>query len=162
MADEVLGYVIIKKVCLEEYFKMFDKLLSYLIDGYTNGNKTLKEIKSKYIIEGIESSMRRFPFDDGLFNINNFEKSYLESREDKVGSYVTYEHPGIRNEYNTDIITKTCSCEDWRGTRSHYNTNDPRRLCKHLIQVIDEEETNRIFPYFKKRIDFYKKKGKRL
>jgi hypothetical protein len=37
------------------------------------------------------------------------------------------------NQYDTNIINLTCSCEDWKQTRKDYPTYNPRRLCKHII-----------------------------
>lgn len=47
-------------------------------------------------------------------------------------------------KYNTNIIDLTCHCLDWGKNRSHFPTNDPRRLCKHLIASFEINETKLI------------------
>lgn len=42
-----------------------------------------------------------------------------------------------KNKYLTNVSELTCSCLDWKLKRAHYKKNDPRRLCKHLINKFD-------------------------
>ncbi len=63
-------------------------------------------------------------------------------------------------KYITDAKNLTCSCPDWKEKRYQYTTNDPRRLCKHLIQKLDENNlVQEVFKY-KDNILFYKSKNK--
>jgi len=64
------------------------------------------------------------------------------------------------NKYNTNIKNLTCSCLDWIETRVNYATNDPRRLCKHIIYNLDIDNLNDELKYFKEDIIFYKSKEK--
>ena len=63
------------------------------------------------------------------------------------------------NEYNTNIEKLTCSCPDWTETRKQYQTNDPRRLCKHIINKLDLDNLQFQIKRFKDSIRFYQKEG---
>lgn len=39
--------------------------------------------------------------------------------------------------YQLDLNTLSCSCPDFQKRRTHFDAEDPRRLCKHLIKEID-------------------------
>lgn len=39
-------------------------------------------------------------------------------------------------KYQIDLAARTCTCPDWRETRSGYSKGEPMRLCKHLVQVV--------------------------
>ncbi|EQB34872.1 hypothetical protein M947_10430 [Sulfurimonas hongkongensis] len=62
------------------------------------------------------------------------------------------------NEYNTDIVKLTCSCPDWKETRWQYKLNDPRRLCKHIINKLDINNLPIGISKFKESIEFYQEK----
>ncbi|WP_457598361.1 hypothetical protein [Hydrogenimonas sp.] len=61
------------------------------------------------------------------------------------------------NKYNTDIVKLTCSCPDWKETRSQYPSSDPRRLCKHIIHNLDTGNLPGSIAKFKESIEFYQK-----
>lgn len=62
------------------------------------------------------------------------------------------------NKYNTNITKLTCSCSDWKMTRIQYSRNDPRRLCKHIINKININNLPVEILKFKESIEFYQKK----
>ena len=62
------------------------------------------------------------------------------------------------NTYDTDIQNLTCTCKDWQETRKDYTTNDPRRLCKHIINKLDINNLPSSIKYFKESIEFYQEK----
>jgi hypothetical protein len=62
------------------------------------------------------------------------------------------------NEYNTDIVKLTCSCPDWKDRRWQYKLNDPRRLCKHIINKLDINNLPLEIVKFKESIEFYQEK----
>jgi len=62
------------------------------------------------------------------------------------------------NEYNTNILKLTCSCPDWKETRQQYKFNDPRRLCKHIINKLDINNLPVEISKFRESIEFYQKK----
>lgn len=64
------------------------------------------------------------------------------------------------NGYDTDIINLTCSCKDWNEVRSTYDSNNPRRLCKHIINKLDIENLPKSLRYFKSDIKFYQENEK--
>ncbi|MBV5348695.1 hypothetical protein JZU61_03435, partial [bacterium] len=116
-----------------------------------------EEIYNKMLQTRIDKQFK-FPFDDGLFNGDDFEKNYSNFYTNGTSFVDTYEHPSIRHRYRTNISELTCSCLDWKNTRDRYNKSDPRRLCKHLINKIIETQINELFPYFRESILFYKEK----
>lgn len=61
------------------------------------------------------------------------------------------------NTYDTNIKTQSCSCLDWLERRSHYSMDDPRRLCKHLINDLDINNLDSELRYFKEKIEYCKK-----
>ena len=61
------------------------------------------------------------------------------------------------NKYNTNIDAITCSCLDWIESRQNYALNDPRRLCKHLINKLDIENLPSELFKFKEDISYYQK-----
>jgi len=64
------------------------------------------------------------------------------------------------NIYDTDIKKLTCSCKDWEEVRCAYSTDDPRRLCKHIINKLDIGNLPKTLKYFKENLEFYKEKEK--
>lgn len=62
------------------------------------------------------------------------------------------------NIYNTDTKMLTCSCKDWEETRSIYSMDDPRRLCKHIINKLDINNLPLQIKTFKESIEFYQNK----
>lgn len=64
------------------------------------------------------------------------------------------------NKYNTNINELTCDCLDYQYIRSVYSKDNPRRLCKHLINKIDIEKLSKELNYFKEDILFYKENEK--
>jgi len=62
------------------------------------------------------------------------------------------------HEYNTNIEKLTCSCPDWEETRKQYLKNDPRRLCKHIINKLAIDNLPCTIGKFKESIEFYQKK----
>ena len=60
------------------------------------------------------------------------------------------------NIYKTNIQELTCTCLDWEIVRSDYHTNDPRRLCKHIINKLDIENLPFSITRFKEYISRYK------
>ena len=65
------------------------------------------------------------------------------------------------NEYDTNIKELKCSCKDWNEVRSIYNMDNPRRLCKHIINKLDIDNLPTKLKYFKSNIEYYQinKKG---
>lgn len=64
------------------------------------------------------------------------------------------------NNYDTNMRNLTCSCPDWIETRDSYLINDPRRLCKHIINKLDLDNLPDELKYFKESLEYYKSKEK--
>lgn len=62
------------------------------------------------------------------------------------------------NKYDTNILKLTCSCPDWQETRMQYPLNDPRRLCKHIINLLNVDDLPHSINKFKESIKFYQEK----
>jgi hypothetical protein len=62
------------------------------------------------------------------------------------------------NDYNTNISKLTCSCPDWIEIRQQYKLNDPRRLCKHIINKLDMKKLPPQIAKFKETIAFFQEK----
>ncbi|MDF1884489.1 hypothetical protein JHD49_11110, partial [Sulfurimonas sp. SAG-AH-194-C21] len=62
------------------------------------------------------------------------------------------------NIYETDVESLTCSCLDWKQQRAKYALDNPKRLCKHLIDKLDVEDLPESMKYFKENILYYKEK----
>lgn len=58
------------------------------------------------------------------------------------------------NKYITDTLKQLCTCSDWRETRVQYELNDPRRLCKHLINKLDLDNLSNELKYFKESLKY--------
>ncbi len=56
------------------------------------------------------------------------------------------------NSYDTNIKNLTCSCLDWQTKRAEYSIDDPRRLCKHIINKFDIENLPESMKYYKEHI----------
>lgn len=63
------------------------------------------------------------------------------------------------NKYNTNTKKLTCSCLDWIESRQYYSLNDPRRLCKHLINKLDIDNLPIDIFKFKEDLLYYQEKG---
>lgn len=63
------------------------------------------------------------------------------------------------NNYNTNIDAITCSCLDWIESRQNFALNDPRRLCKHLINKLNINNLPHEIYKFKEDIEYYQKNG---
>ena len=59
-----------------------------------------------------------------------------------------------KNKYDIDINGLSCTCPDWIETRQQFNTNNPARLCKHLISQINLDNLNDELIYYKDEIEF--------
>lgn len=119
--------------------------------------KIFEEITNPSSQKKIDKQLE-FPFNDGLFDSKDFEKNYSNFHTNGTSFVDTYEHPGIRHRYRTNISELTCSCLDWKNTRIKYALDDPRRLCKHLINKITDIQVDAQFPFFRESILFYKEK----
>lgn len=64
------------------------------------------------------------------------------------------------NDYNTNTKELTCDCLDYQLKRFSYLTNNPNRLCKHLISKINIDTLSEDLKYFKEDITFYKENEK--
>lgn len=64
------------------------------------------------------------------------------------------------NEYNTSIEKLECDCLDWIKSRMNYQKEDPRRLCKHIIQKLNIDNLPLEIKKFKDMICFYQEKSK--
>jgi hypothetical protein len=53
------------------------------------------------------------------------------------------------NLYDTNITKLTCSCKDWEEVRRDYPIDNPRRLCKHIINKLDVNNLSNSLKYFK-------------
>lgn len=42
--------------------------------------------------------------------------------------------------YDVDIEELTCTCKDWTCRRHNFSKDNPRRLCKHLLQALELNE----------------------
>ncbi len=62
------------------------------------------------------------------------------------------------NTYDTNTTQLTCSCLDWKETRKQYPIDDPRRLCKHIINKLDLKNLPSRIYKFKESIKFYQEK----
>lgn len=61
------------------------------------------------------------------------------------------------NTYNTDLEKQTCTCLDWKESRQEFKINDPRRLCKHIINQLDINNLPYELSYFKESLEYYQK-----
>lgn len=61
-----------------------------------------------------------------------------EGREVWIDSFT---HPGER--YLVDTREVRCSCLDWAVARAEFDALDPRRLCKHLVKAMTEQNLSR-------------------
>jgi hypothetical protein len=66
------------------------------------------------------------------------------------------------NIYDTSIKKLTCSCKYWEETRSSCEMDNPRRLCKHIINKLDIVNLPNNLKYFKEDLEFYKEKDEIL
>lgn len=123
-----------------------------------NTQKFFENINTLQKYKEIDALLDGMPFGDGKFDDSAFNESYTTLHQTPTGGYVTYDHPGIRNEYDTDTKAKTCSCKDWNDTRKQYGLYDPRRLCKHLIHELSKSDIQQHYPYYQQKIAFYKSK----
>ena len=64
------------------------------------------------------------------------------------------------NTYNTNLENQTCTCLDWKETRQEFKLNDPRRLCKHIINKLDINNLPTELKYFIESLEYYQKNQK--
>jgi len=53
-----------------------------------------------------------------------------------------------------------CNCEDMKERRNIFSNNDPRKLCKHLIHILNIDKLPKDFTYFREDIEYYQTKEK--
>lgn len=83
------------------------------------------------------------------------EHLLFEPRENENKTIiVSFSDPDIH--YQVDIEKLTCTCLNFLEDRSEYPTDDPRRLCKHLIKALLEK--NKI----PESLEFYREEIERL
>ena len=59
-------------------------------------------------------------------------------------------------EYIVNLDELSCTCKDWTVERFNYSKDDPRRLCKHIIQKIDICTLSNELKYFAGSIKYCK------
>lgn len=59
------------------------------------------------------------------------------------------------NKYSTNTEKLTCTCPDWLEKRSQHATDDPRRLCKHIIKKLDLNALPKSIQHFRESIAYY-------
>ena len=90
----------------------------------------------------------------------NIEPSHRHSMNHVRLVRNTYNTNNKISSYDTNIKALTCTCKNWQLTRSDFPRNDPRRLCKHLLQKLDENNLMSDIFRYKENIVFYKSKNK--
>ncbi|EGJ50841.1 tripartite tricarboxylate transporter TctB family protein [Desulfocurvibacter africanus] len=71
---------------------------------------------------------------------NNRAEKAVESDDQRYISMESFTTRGTMYRIDTQRIT--CTCPNWQENRSWYNKTDPRRLCKHLLHVLDRLNFN--------------------
>ena len=66
----------------------------------------------------------------GLFN-------RLFGSSNKEPEHITVDSFTGMDEYKIDPKTLSCSCHDFKKRRKGFKQEDPRRLCKHLLSLVD-------------------------
>lgn len=89
-------------------------------------------------------------------NIQSFSSKNNNGYSDTLNNKYSIE--ASIKKYHTDTITQRCRCKDWKLTRNTYNYNDPRRLCKHLIYLLNIESLDEDLNFFKDNLGYYKSK----
>lgn len=64
------------------------------------------------------------------------------------------------DKYITDTNNLTCTCLDWKEKRHQYATDDPRRLCKHIVKKLDTNALPKSIKYFRESIEYYQSHDK--
>lgn len=64
------------------------------------------------------------------------------------------------DKYITDAKKLTCSCLDWKENRYQYTTDDPRRLCKHIVKRLDLNALPKTIKHFRESIEYYQSHDK--
>ncbi len=62
------------------------------------------------------------------------------------------------NLYDTNIKNLTCSCKDWTERRNIYSYDDPRRLCKHIIHMLNTEDLPKQLQHYREELEYDQKK----
>ena len=57
--------------------------------------------------------------------------------------------------YDVDLANQSCTCNDWILERSNYPKDDPRRLCKHIINQLDIDNLSSELRYFRDSLQYY-------
>lgn len=67
-------------------------------------------------------------------------------------------------KYTTNLVEQTCNCKDWNIKRKNYTYNDPRRFCKHLVFLLNNDKLESALSFFKEDFEYYQnnKKGYKL
>jgi len=64
------------------------------------------------------------------------------------------------SKYKTNINNQQCFCPDWLELRNHYEIDDPRRFCKHLINLLNIDNLSNTLLFYKKNFKFYRENEK--
>jgi len=56
--------------------------------------------------------------------------------------------------YSINEIDLSCSCPDFQKSRSYFAADDPRKLCKHVIKFLCENQQQHQFELFKEKLDW--------
>lgn len=62
--------------------------------------------------------------------------------------------------YDVDVVNQSCTCNDWILERSNYPKDDPRRLCKHIINQLDIDNLFSELRYFRDSLQYYQENKK--
>jgi hypothetical protein len=62
---------------------------------------------------------------------------FIVFKKRKRSQFIETESFSGSGNYQLDLNTLSCSCPDFQKRRTQFSMEDPRRLCKHLIEEID-------------------------
>lgn len=66
----------------------------------------------------------------------------------------------VNHKYITATKNLTCTCPDWQEKRHQYATDDPRRLCKHIVKKLDLNALPKSIKHFRESIEYYQSHDK--
>ena len=62
--------------------------------------------------------------------------------------------------YHVSLEQLSCTCPDWQKRRGQFNKDDPRRLCKHLVQYcIGQDKLPKSLSLYQEALEWFYKRG---
>ena len=112
----------------------------FVLSFSASRSKKKTAIKTNYSPQNIPHATNVL-YDDTGVNIVGIDDPILKlTNTSQISDITTPSFSDQHQTYTVSISSMTCTCLDFTETRVEFNTNDPRRGCKHIVERLAEND----------------------